>query len=829
MKNTTIALLLVLLLGVLFVPSVTATTNLANYTHGITLGTGPAGDGSPAGFIWKANVSGNITKIFKASGDNAAVCRVYDNTTLQYVGGANGTFDNVTLTCAQRFEVIAGRTYYVFGASGTFKYAGSSIVQTIIGNFSNGVYCNANPCTGYYFDSNYRHLTGFEFETLTYTPFSFNITAPSNDTAIQTSSVLLNYTANGQPANCWWSNGNGTNNTFACPSGATNSTNITGLHAGYNTITLYMNDSVMTVANTVRFLVTELFGSQIPSNITISNVIGTPLYINYTVSTNTTPNSVLLYYKSNDSTDNIQYYLNGTSSSGYYAMSPYANDTLGNYTFRLLDNNIYSGTFMIGAVTADNTAHTAVTLSTPSSYVLVELLNITTEGYGFFEIMANSTIGASPAKIYYCNNSYTTGTVAASPNCGVFGTINATNNFSHYHLNNSAHNTFTFSVNTTSGNISGVKVTPNGYFVFGGASGWNIWVINTLIRQGAARTTTNNGNAWTNQSYTVDAHLHQFSTSETLYYYLCSNNTNGTQYCSSVRSDLMELTDVPPSAVNILSPTENGVYPPNSVINISYTSANDPQGYPLYYSINLLYPNQTIRTVIKANNSNNLSLVWNSTGYYGTFLLEVIAHDDHNLSASSFNTFTLSFPPIVWATNITNQFSNTTTVPYIFDVQFNASNQSPECLVANYTSNDTNIPIGLLTGLVRTNPPVGVFWTTISATDNCSNTITQSMFWSVANTTPFSCYVNYSAINQSVSDAINQPSSMDLSTFFLIAYIALIALGLVITNPYYIGAVAFYGLFYSIYLFAQPGLWWLGFVVLGITIVEGWMAVRKAS
>lgn len=141
-----------------------STSTLINYTTYSSYSQGPAGDASPAGIIWLSNTSGNITKIIKPSSDNAAMCRVFDNTTLEYVGGANGTFDNTSKVCTHRFEIIAGHTYYIFGYGGTFKYNSSSVIITNIGNFSNGVYCNANPCTGYYFDTNFRHIIGFEFE-----------------------------------------------------------------------------------------------------------------------------------------------------------------------------------------------------------------------------------------------------------------------------------------------------------------------------------------------------------------------------------------------------------------------------------------------------------------------------------------------------------------------------------------------------------------------------------------------------------------------------------------------------------------------------------------
>lgn len=392
-----------------------------------------------------------------------------------------------------------------------------------------------------------------------------------------------------------------------------------------------------------------IFNTQIPNDITSLNVMNIPLNITYNISDlgfgDLNLSTINIFYKQNSTTRNCIIFINGTCAPEW-EIKPYTSNISSVFTFlfKLDDNKIYPATYNLDDDVTDDEVHTRNQLLNSNNYIAIQLLNVTNStAYNFFEIMSN---GTSIQRLYYCNSSFTSTTnPASSTNCGQITSIPANSPYNHTHSINSAHQVVIFVINTTSGNSNaGIKITSTSWFILRGNLPTNsisyYTVINTS-RLGAMRTTSNNGVAWTNETYTVDAHLHQFSGNSSLYYYVCANDTFNNQNCSSIRNDLFDLAGLPPTSPNVYSPNENHLI--NDTININYTASVSPNSYSIiYYNISLLNNDSTFNKTIIGNNSINLSYSWLSD-LTGEFIISVKAYDNMSQSSIGYsNNFTIS-------------------------------------------------------------------------------------------------------------------------------------------------------------------------------------------
>jgi hypothetical protein len=381
---------------------------------------------------------------------------------------------------------------------------------------------------------------------------------------------------------------------------------------------------------------TIVFNSQVPTDLNITNAQNNKVYISYNVTDadgDLNDSTVKLFYKANSTTDNTMFFLNGTAYAGYFDDSFSLTSRVNvsqNYTWTLLDNEIYPGTYNTGPVSIDNKLHYEVTGNNANFYTLTEYYNVSgVKQWGYFEIMANQTSGTKyPASVYYCNSSYTTGSILTNANCGLISTRTNITNYDHCHTNTSCHIGFQFAINTTAQSIANIKVTSTSYFVFGGASNWNVFNINEETRVGFTKTTGNRGVGWTTQNYSLDQHFHQFdlSDNQTFFYYVCANDTLSAETCSVIRNDTMELSNLPPSSPQVYSPIE-AHYAGN--IDINYTSSLSPNNITInYYNISLLNSDFTFNKTISANNSLNLNYLWDSsTTNDGIYIIRVETFD----------------------------------------------------------------------------------------------------------------------------------------------------------------------------------------------------------
>jgi hypothetical protein len=367
------------------------------------------------------------------------------------------------------------------------------------------------------------------------------------------------------------------------------------------------------------------FINQTPNNITTLNIIGNPLMIYYNIN-NTGKNHTsprLIFNLSN-----AYVYVNGTNTNGQGNKS-YFNKTSNNitYSFLLSDNNVYPATYNIDEEVMESTPHTQYVTTSNNEEMKVSMLNVSTsKNYNIFEVFANVNTTGS-VRVYYCNNTYVSGNPSSDNNCVQFGTINGSG-FNHTHQY-SRHNLL--AMNMFNGTIGGIIVTPLSYFIFDRAvGGMQIGYINGSPRLNTTMTTTNSGLSWTNQNWTADMHIHQYDGSEILNYYMCYNITNSVSECSSIVSQSIGLSILPPTSPVVIINKYDYFY--NETMNINFTNST-----PFNTSTTITNYNITIYDTIgnyylTINNSGstNQSFLVKGLKYGIDYVIRVTAKDSNN-------------------------------------------------------------------------------------------------------------------------------------------------------------------------------------------------------
>jgi hypothetical protein len=342
---------------------------------------------------------------------------------------------------------------------------------------------------------------------------------------------------------------------------------------------------------------TPTFFNQTPSDINTLNLFGTRLNITYLYNDTNISNtsSIILNY----TLPRIIYSNGSAQASNYQKAYSYITATTGgnHSTYMLNDNDVYPATYNTPEGTMDDNTHTYIIQNATSDLWKIELLNVSNlTAYNLYEVMLNNT---GTEEIYYCNSSYSTGQPQLDANCNLFSSFSGTG-FNHSH-NNSKHNTFFFSINTTAGTIGSVKITSQSFFVLKRLSGvTNIVYLNQGIRTNSMALSLNNGNTYTaNNTISVDMHLHQYGLQDNFSYNACYTNNTGTQICSASRTDTYDISPLPPTSPAFLSP-ENiefnylDVVPINWSASVPFNSSTTIQGY----NISLLNDDYSYNTTI---------------------------------------------------------------------------------------------------------------------------------------------------------------------------------------------------------------------------------------
>ena len=272
----------------------------------------------------------------------------------------------------------------------------------------------------------------------------------------------------------------------------------------------------------------------------------------------------------------------------------------------------------------------------------------------------------------------------------------------------SQHQVIPFNINSTSGSIGTVKISSKSYFLIRGNSNpaqtINYSFINNQTKNGASKTSTTGGATWTNQTFTVDSHLHQFDNLTIFYHYVCANDTLNQQTCSTPIPDLMELAGIPPNII-ITYPTEN-LYSGFINITYSYFSANS---YAMSYSnISLFNTSLIFNLTINSNNSINLSYNWNSSlARDGQYIIQVCVKDSQNQPSCAYSeniTINNSANSCTISTT-SNTFINTvciyTSQKIITNYNISIGSSGKIIMVnSNITANKWFRPVGT-TGIIR--------------------------------------------------------------------------------------------------------------------------------
>lgn len=436
---------------------------------------------------------------------------------------------------------------------------------------------------------------------------------------------------------------NDTTNTCTPTAEYSGNINITNNATTY--LRYYSNDSVGN-NETTRVLIIKIDmlnpnikrQNQTPQNITSLNITTTltaNISYNATDSLSDGDNSTwVIYFKTNNTLNDCIGHTNGTLRCGWSSQNA-SSSNKNESNFTMGENDVYPTNELLDYSTYfQYTNKSGIKLNTTSSYFKVAFVNITANAtYSFLELMTNATSNAS-IPIYFCNSSYTTGSPLTSSSCALLYTIYNHTAYNHSHTENSSHHIIPFPINSTTNKSQGILVTNTSYFLIRGKStSITIWGVNNITTTTTSALSTDIGATWTNQAFTPDAHLHQYTGNETFRYYVCLNDTAGNHNCSTESYDTIDTDNIPPSSPIVSVPLAINYFSDQD-INITYSRPESPNGNPLrVYNISILYQNESFYKSIQPNNSlyTNFTWNWDANVTQGLYYIKVEACDNNSM------------------------------------------------------------------------------------------------------------------------------------------------------------------------------------------------------
>ena len=371
---------------------------------------------------------------------------------------------------------------------------------------------------------------------------------------------------------------------------------------------------------------------RLPSNLTVLNAIETDWQINATITDNIKVNDSTVRLFTNAS--HIDIFINGVKTDQTNRETNFSIKDSSVYSW-VLDENFYlSATHNLDQELFENTSHLNATLTTANRWVKIQFRNVSnTSDLVFSEIMDTNT--TSNGEYYYCNDQYSTGNPIASSDCSLFH-IQTDNDIFHEHGDNSFHRIMLMSIDKTTGELNGVQVSETSYILKrGSVSGETYYYIPTEAYSGVTQTTTNNGNVWTTQTYTVDSHLHQIHTNETIFFQICAEDNSSNRACSNILNDTIDFPILPPSTPAFIVPVLYDKY--NTSMEIEYTPSVSSTGqtittYKLEYKINT----SSSWKEISSNNYPNTAYTWDITNILnGNYDIKLTVTDNLGYKAIS--------------------------------------------------------------------------------------------------------------------------------------------------------------------------------------------------
>jgi hypothetical protein len=323
----------------------------------------------------------------------------------------------------------------------------------------------------------------------------------------------------------------------------------------------------------------------------------------------------ILKYRVNSTELDCVSYVNGSCDifvNTTYINTPSSNNSIDVFNYTIFaDNDLYPGTYNLAE--SEFIGYTPITFvaNSKGEGILIEHENLSLDAeVQFLEFYANqTTTGTSDIKVYYCNSTYSTGKTSTSNSCTLLEEFTGSSNYSHCHSNSSCHYLVPIFTDDSDKVNGEVQLTELSYFPIirtTGSGDWSFYYKNTVVREGAGKTTNNEGLSYSNLVGTFDSHVHYFSGNETLYYQ-AFGTVDGNFSSSSERSDDLELAAVIPPSVTIYSPLEGDTVNAYLFINYSNVSFYSDSGY---YNISLLNNDTTFNRTIIGNNGLSTTYNW---------------------------------------------------------------------------------------------------------------------------------------------------------------------------------------------------------------------------
>lgn len=317
------------------------------------------------------------------------------------------------------------------------------------------------------------------------------------------------------------------------------------------------------------------------------------------------------------------------------------------FSFFLDEQDILSGTFNLIPELMENSTHNYITLKN-NEWLKMQFINVSNQKQlTFYEIMADNSTGTQVLSDYYiCNANYTTGNPSTSQWCSIFASANNKDNYNHIHYGgNSKHKVFTIGIDSYTGKVGNVYITPTIYILKKGVNnGDNVYYINVVSRENAMQLSSNGGTSYSNLNYTIDSHIHQISVNplESFTYQICAKDMANNSACSSFYTDYVDVPNTAPSLITIYNPLENGTYHTSLLINHSFAFSPTNQKIS-NYTYEYVRSGYTSYTFIGLNDNNTNTFLWDISNLLNDlYILRITTTDNLGLYSYTYREFNIS-------------------------------------------------------------------------------------------------------------------------------------------------------------------------------------------
>ena len=388
-----------------------------------------------------------------------------------------------------------------------------------------------------------------------------------------------------------------------------------------------------------------IFVNQTPPDIDTFNLYPQNLSIIYNITDTlcgVNSSTVKLHYKTNTTNPDCWSWVNGTCLLNDYQIFDYESNVSDNFEWILQDYDVYPYTANILPSVMRTKTHYPLQLDGFREAVKIRVSDVSSsKQYNILGVMVEPHVPGwgTPMTVHYCNSSYSTGNIMwGEDDCTIFKWL--PNDVAYnYTKGTTSHVTIPFPI-SDDGKINDVQVTNVSYFIFHRviAGDWLIHYITNQTSTSTTQWTSNNGNSWSDRSYSIDFTLFQYDGNDTSLYYSSATDLCGNSNSSAIVSDLIDLVAMPPSAPEIISPA-NASYSSRDGIIINYT-ASIPMIPSIisHYNISLYLDNFTYNTSILVNNSDYLNYTWVDASIPdGHYRIGVTAVDNNSLYATGYS------------------------------------------------------------------------------------------------------------------------------------------------------------------------------------------------